>query len=184
VTGKAGYWIPEYTVWNFIVSYVWKEKEIYFKINNLFDERYYSRSYSGKVYAPGTSIYPAGNYTWVNPGAPREFVLGTKWEFFVNKRRTIIFIIVFGAGLVSGALPFPRSFSSRKISGSRSKWISGLPGKPALRRTVEVDRKNHAEEAVSLVFPVMSGKVCSSIHDLLEINGVSFKMRRKTFGGS
>jgi iron complex outermembrane receptor protein len=77
--GKTGYWMPGYTVWNFIVSYVWKEKEIYFKINNLFDERYYSRSLSGKSY--GTKIYPPGNYTWVNPGAPREFVLGTKWEF-------------------------------------------------------------------------------------------------------
>jgi len=79
--GKAGHWIPSYTVWNFITSYVWKGKEIYFKVNNLFDERYYSRSISGQVWWPGTSIYPSGNYTWVNPGAPREFVLGTKWEF-------------------------------------------------------------------------------------------------------
>jgi hypothetical protein len=35
-----------------------------------------------------------------------------------------------------------------------------------------VDRKPTPKEAVSLVFPVMSGKVCSSIHDLLEIDGV------------
>ena len=78
--GKAGYWIPSYAVWNFIVSYVWKEKELYFKINNLFGERYYSRSYSGS--SSGTSVYPNGNYTWVTPGASREFVIGTKWEFF------------------------------------------------------------------------------------------------------
>jgi outer membrane receptor protein involved in Fe transport len=81
-TGKAGYWIPGYSIWNFIATYVWKEKEVYFKINNLFDERYYSRSFSGTI-SPGygTSIYPAGNYTWVNPGAPREFVLGARWAF-------------------------------------------------------------------------------------------------------
>ena len=80
-TGKAGHWIPGYSVWNFITSYAWKEKEIYFKINNIFDERYYSRAYAGTVSAPGNSIYPTGTYTWVNPGAGREFVLGTKWEF-------------------------------------------------------------------------------------------------------
>jgi len=78
-TGKAGYWIPGYTVWNFIASYVWREKELYFKVNNLFDEKYYSRSFSGDSW--GSSIYPAGTYTWVNPGARREFVLGTKWAF-------------------------------------------------------------------------------------------------------
>ena len=79
--GKAGHWIPGYSIWNFIASYAWKEKEIYFKVNNLFDERYYSRSISGQVWWPGTSIYPPENYTWVNPGAPREFVVGTKWAF-------------------------------------------------------------------------------------------------------
>ncbi len=80
-TGKAGHWIPGYTVWNFITSYTWKEKEFYFKINNIFDERYYSRAYAGTVTAPGSSIYSGGTYTWVNPGAGREFVLGAKWEF-------------------------------------------------------------------------------------------------------
>jgi outer membrane receptor protein involved in Fe transport len=78
-TGKAGHWIPAYSVWNFILSYAWREKEIYFKINNLFDEKYYSRAYAGSSW--GSSIYPAGTYTWVNPGAGREFILGTKWEF-------------------------------------------------------------------------------------------------------
>ncbi len=82
--GKAGYWVPAYTVWNFIASYVWREKEIYFKVNNLFGERYYSRSYSGSSY--GSSIYPGDPdwgtpYTWVTPGAGREFVIGTKWAF-------------------------------------------------------------------------------------------------------
>ena len=78
-TGKAGHWIPAYTVWDFIVAYAWRQKEIYFKINNLLNEQYYSRAFSGTSF--GTSIYPAGNYTWVNPGASREFVIGCKWEF-------------------------------------------------------------------------------------------------------
>jgi outer membrane receptor protein involved in Fe transport len=78
-TGGAGHWIKAYSVWNFITSFEWKKKEIYLKINNIFNERYYSRAYSGS--STGSVIYPAGTYTWVNPGARREFVLGTKWEF-------------------------------------------------------------------------------------------------------
>ena len=50
-----------------------------FKVNNLFDARYYSRAYNGT--SSGTAIYPSGSYTWVNPGAPREYVIGTRWEF-------------------------------------------------------------------------------------------------------
>jgi outer membrane cobalamin receptor len=77
-TGGAGHWIKDYSVWNFMTSYVWRDQEIYFKINNLFAEKYYSRAYSGTSW--GTSTYPAGTYTWVDPGAPREFVLGMRWE--------------------------------------------------------------------------------------------------------
>jgi outer membrane receptor protein involved in Fe transport len=76
--GGSAYWIKPYSVWNFMASYVWRKQEVYFKINNLFDERYYSRAYSGTSW--GTAIYPFGNYTWVNPGAPREFILGMRWE--------------------------------------------------------------------------------------------------------
>jgi outer membrane receptor protein involved in Fe transport len=78
-TGGAGHWIKSYSVWNFILSYVWKKQEIYFKVNNIFDEKYYSWAYNGDSW--GTAIYPAGTYTWVSPGAGREFVLGSKWEF-------------------------------------------------------------------------------------------------------
>jgi outer membrane receptor protein involved in Fe transport len=78
-TGGAGHRIKPFSVWDFIVSYKWRGMEIYFKINNLFDERYYSRSISATSF--GTSIYPFGTFTFVNPGAPREYVLGTRWEF-------------------------------------------------------------------------------------------------------
>ncbi len=78
-TGGAGHWIKAYSVWNFITSFEWKKKEIYLKINNIFNERYYSRAYAGSSW--GSSLYPFGDYVWVNPGARREFVLGTKWEF-------------------------------------------------------------------------------------------------------
>ena len=78
-TGGAGHWIKAYTVWNFMASYVWRGKEIYFKINNVFDAKYYSRAVCATSW--GTAIYPAGTYTFVNPGAPREFVLGSRWEF-------------------------------------------------------------------------------------------------------
>ncbi len=83
-TGGAGHTIKPYSVWDFVLSYTWRGKEIYFKINNIFDEKYYSRAINQSSY--GTSIYPGDPifgtpYTFVNPGAPREFVLGSKWEF-------------------------------------------------------------------------------------------------------
>ena len=70
--------VKPYAVWNLAVLFNWKGQQIYFKINNLFDEDYFSRA------RPGSStggIYPAGNYLFVNPGAPREYLLGMTWEF-------------------------------------------------------------------------------------------------------
>ena len=77
-TGGAGHIIKPYTVWDFILSYGWKGIEAYFKINNIFDEQYYSRAISATSF--GTAIQPAGTFTFVNPGAPREYLLGAKWE--------------------------------------------------------------------------------------------------------
>lgn len=77
--GGAGHFIKLYSVWDFLLSYDWRGKEIYFKVNNVFDEKYYSRAISQASW--GTAIYPAGTYTFVNPGASREFVIGCKWEF-------------------------------------------------------------------------------------------------------
>jgi outer membrane receptor protein involved in Fe transport len=78
-TSGAGHWIKPYSVWDFLLSYDWHGKEIYLKVNNVFNEKYYSRAINGTSF--GTAIYPAGNYTWVDPGASREFVIGCKWEF-------------------------------------------------------------------------------------------------------
>ncbi len=78
-TGGAGRRIKPYSVWNLTLSYEWKGMEVYFKINNLFDEKYYSRAVSATSF--GTVIYPAGNFAFVNPGASREYVLGMDWEF-------------------------------------------------------------------------------------------------------
>lgn len=77
-TGGAGHIIKSYTVWDSMISYEWREKMVYFKINNLFDEKYYTRAIN--VTSFGTAIYPAGTFTFVNPGAPREFLVGTRWE--------------------------------------------------------------------------------------------------------
>lgn len=75
----TGYWIKPYAVWNMMLSYEWRKKIFFFKVNNLFDERYYSRAIAAQ--SVGTAIMPAGRYLFVNPGAPREFALGMKWEF-------------------------------------------------------------------------------------------------------
>jgi outer membrane receptor protein involved in Fe transport len=78
-TGGAGHWIKPYSVWDLVLSYDWRGKEVYLKVNNVFDEKYYSRAINATSW--GTAIYPAGTYTFVDPGAPREFVIGCKWEF-------------------------------------------------------------------------------------------------------
>ena len=75
----TGYWIKSFSIWNLKLSYELKGMQIYFKVNNLFDEKYFSRAISAQSF--GTAIYPAGRYLFVNRGAPREFVWGTKYEF-------------------------------------------------------------------------------------------------------
>ncbi|MFH0984382.1 MAG: TonB-dependent receptor [Candidatus Omnitrophota bacterium] len=79
-TGGAGHWIKPYSVWDLILSYDWRGKQVYLKVNNVFNEKYYSRAINATSF--GTAIYPAGTYTFVDPGASREFVIGTKWEFW------------------------------------------------------------------------------------------------------
>jgi len=71
--------IKSYTIWDFTVSYKLKGQKIYFKINNLFDNKYYSRSVNATSFGGG--LAPAGIFNFVNPGAPREYVLGMTWEF-------------------------------------------------------------------------------------------------------
>ncbi len=77
-TGGAGHVIKSFTLWNFLASYTFKKQEIYFKINNMFDNKYYSRAVVSEIFAPGT--YPAGIDTFVNSGAPREYLMGMRWE--------------------------------------------------------------------------------------------------------
>ena len=89
----------------------------------------------------------------------------------MTQRRVVLFALIFCAGLASGAMPFLGSLMPGKFP-IELRVDFGPAGKPALTRTLEVDRNTTPKEAVSLVFPVMSGKVCSSIHDLLEIDGV------------
>lgn len=77
-TGGAGHIIKSYSVWDFILSYTIRRQEVYFKITNVFGNKYYSRALSADTF--GTAIQPAGTYTFVVPGAPREFQLGVRWE--------------------------------------------------------------------------------------------------------
>ncbi|MCB9799886.1 MAG: TonB-dependent receptor [Candidatus Omnitrophica bacterium] len=77
-TGGAGYTIKSYTVWDLVMSYQWKGQSIYFKINNLFDNKYYSRSVNATSF--GSGIVPAGTFNFVTPSAPREYIFGARWE--------------------------------------------------------------------------------------------------------
>ena len=81
--GGSGHWIKAYSVWNMMLSYTFKHQQIYFGVANLFNERYYSRAVVASSF--NTSLFPGDPingtpYTFVNPGAPREFQLGVKWE--------------------------------------------------------------------------------------------------------
>ena len=89
----------------------------------------------------------------------------------MNKRKAILLIAVFGTGLFFGALPFLGPLIPGKFPVT-VKVDFGIAGKPAVTQTLQVDRKTTPKEAVSMMLPVMSGKVCSSMHDLLEIDGV------------
>ncbi len=75
----GGHYIKRYSVWNGMISFSWKGKQIYFKINNLFDEHYYSRAVAAQIFQD--TVVPASRYLFVTPGAPREYLLGVKWEF-------------------------------------------------------------------------------------------------------
>ncbi|PIQ85613.1 MAG: hypothetical protein COV74_07900 [Candidatus Omnitrophica bacterium CG11_big_fil_rev_8_21_14_0_20_45_26] len=79
LNGAGSGTIKPYAVWNLKLSYEFKKKELFFKINNLFDKRYYSRAVAATSF--GTLLSPAGDYLFVNPAAPREFVLGFNYEF-------------------------------------------------------------------------------------------------------
>lgn len=78
-TGGAGHVIKSYTLWDLMLAYEWKNQNVYFKVNNLFDNKYYTNSVSATGF--GTAILPAGSYAFVNPGAPREYVVGMRYEF-------------------------------------------------------------------------------------------------------
>lgn len=77
-TGGAGHTIKSYTVWDIILSYQWKHFDFYFKVNNVFDNKYYSRAVSAQSF--GTAVYGAGTYAFVTPGAPREYFGGIRWR--------------------------------------------------------------------------------------------------------
>ena len=82
----AGEKFDGYMIWDGSISFEWKGQRIYFRINNLFDKRYYSRAVAATAGAPAFGI-PApngtatGTHLFVNPGAPREYILGMTWEF-------------------------------------------------------------------------------------------------------
>ena len=48
----------------------------------------------------------------------------------------------------------------------------GPAGKPVHEEKIYVEEDTTAKEAVSQVFPVMAGKVCCSLRDIMEIDGV------------
>lgn len=85
--GGAGHYIKPYSVWNMILAFEWKSKEFFFKINNLFNEKYYSRAVNSEIFdnlggpRAATAVYQPGIYTFVVPGAPREFIFGMRYEF-------------------------------------------------------------------------------------------------------
>jgi len=77
-TGGAGHYIKSYSVWDFIVSHEWRGQEVYLKMNNVFNNKYYSRAVNATSF--GSGLLPAGTFNFVNQGAPREILFGARWE--------------------------------------------------------------------------------------------------------
>src|SRR3989338_6018965 len=48
----------------------------------------------------------------------------------------------------------------------------GPAGKPAYDQTIEVEKGTTPKEAVSQAFPILSGKSCCSLKEVIEIDGV------------
>ncbi len=48
----------------------------------------------------------------------------------------------------------------------------GPAEKPAFNQTIEVEKDSTPKDAVSLVYPVLSGRICTSLHEVLAIDGI------------
>ena len=63
-------------------------------------------------------------------------------------------------------------FSKSRTFAVEVKVDFGPAGKPAHAETIEVEKGTTPKEAVSQVFPVLSGKACCSFREILAVDGV------------
>ena len=93
-----------------------------------------------------------------------------------SKIKFFIFIIA-AAFLFSGMAHKPKIFGiNLKVDfGPATDPSSGRPaGKPAFEDThFQIEKDTTAKEAVSQVYPVLSGKGCCSLREVIAIDGVS-----------
>ncbi len=89
----------------------------------------------------------------------------------MKKSIGILLGAVFCAGWIAGIV-FSQGTGSLWTFPVELKVDFGVSGKPPWTGVLKVDGKTTPKDAVSLVFPVQSGKVCSSLHDVLGIGGV------------
>ena len=78
----------------------------------------------------------------------------------------LMFLLV---GICSSAHAMSEKYDTFPI---QVKVDFGPAGKPAHEETIYVEKGTTPKEAVSQVFPVLSGKACCSFREILEIGGV------------
>ncbi len=84
-------------------------------------------------------------------------------------KRTVGFVVLLAATFFLTAGFFSRSHKPFPI---QMKVDFGPAGKPAHDETLYVEKGTTPKEAVSQVFPVLSGKACCSLREVIEIGGV------------
>lgn len=91
--------------------------------------------------------------------------MNAKWNSFF-KFLILTFLL---AGICSSAYAWGGKHKSFPI---QIKVDFGPAGKPAHEETIYVEKGTTPKEAVSQVFPVLSGKACCSFREVLEIGSV------------
>ena len=92
------------------------------------------------------------------------------------RRQKFLFFFI---ALVVLILPLAQAMARRpKVFEINMKVDFGPAGKPMHEEKLFVEKGTTPKEAVSQIFPVLSGKVCCSFRDLLAIDGVEIDPAR------
>ena len=89
-----------------------------------------------------------------------------------NKLFTLVFLFILG--MMTFEIPLAQAMARKPSTYSISVRVDfGPAGKAPHEETLEVEKGTTPKEAVSQVFPVLSGKTCCSPREIMGIDGVN-----------